>query len=338
MKNSKIAETSMQVWEESINHSLGALVDSLFPSIGLRPVATYNRLYEVRPALSRDETQDAIKQAIESAQPFMASRFGSTELRVLLKYKNRNRNTYLQRAYKMLVNIESPVWSAWEHRNIRTQSGFFPIDRQSVDYFSSMYIDAAKDIDLLGSWVRGENQFLKETENSLITKIESLEPFFSESPWTSALKDQSVLVIHPFADSIKRQYAEHRTNLFKGQQMLPEFKLTTLRPPQTLVRETEGWSSWFEGLDYLKEQVQSLDFQVALVACGAYGMPISAHLKSIGKTVIHLGGPLQLLFGITGNRWRTQPEYSKLFNEHWTCPSQQERPPGHNLVDKGVYW
>lgn len=33
-----------------------------------------------------------------------------------------------------------------------------------------------------------------------------------------------------------------------------------------------------------------------------YGFPLAAHVKHKGKQAIHLGGTLQLLFGIKGNR------------------------------------
>ena len=44
-------------------------------------------------------------------------------------------------------------------------------------------------------------------------------------------------------------------------------------------------------------------FDVAIIGCGAYGMPLAAMLKQAGKQAIHLGGATQLLFGIKGKRW-----------------------------------
>ena len=36
----------------------------------------------------------------------------------------------------------------------------------------------------------------------------------------------------------------------------------------------------------MKHSVDQIDFDIALVACGAYGLPLSTHIKSIGKKSI----------------------------------------------------
>ena len=40
------------------------------------------------------------------------------------------------------------------------------------------------------------------------------------------------------------------------------------------------------------------NFDIALIGCGAYGFPLAAFVKGIGKKAVHIGGPLQLFFGI----------------------------------------
>ena len=53
----------------------------------------------------------------------------------------------------------------------------------------------------------------------------------------------------------------------------------------------------------MKSEIDKCDYDVCLIGCGAYGFPLAAHVKHKGKQAIHLGGTLQLLFGIKGNRW-----------------------------------
>ena len=46
-----------------------------------------------------------------------------------------------------------------------------------------------------------------------------------------------------------------------------------------------------------------IDFDTAIIGCGAYGFPLAAKLKAAGKQAFHMGGATQLLFGIKGSRW-----------------------------------
>lgn len=43
-----------------------------------------------------------------------------------------------------------------------------------------------------------------------------------------------------------------------------------------------------------------INFDTAIIGCGAYGMPLAAQIKNAGRQAIHLGGAVQLLFGIKG--------------------------------------
>ena len=62
------------------------------------------------------------------------------------------------------------------------------------------------------------------------------------------------------------------------------------------------FNTWFDALDYMKSEIDKYDYDVCLIGCGAYGFPLATHVKHNGKQAIHLGGTLQLLFGIKGNR------------------------------------
>ena len=147
-----------------------------------------------------------------------------------------------------------------------------------------------------------------------------------------------MLVIHPFSDSITRQFEDNRERLFPKKNTLPDFKLDTLKAVQSLSTEGIAFKDWFEALDYMTSEALSREFDVAIVGSGAYGFPLSARLKKAGKKVIHLGGVTQILFGIKGKRWDQREAYSALYNDSWTRPSQEETPRNAGRVDKGVYW
>ena len=80
-----------------------------------------------------------------------------------------------------------------------------------------------------------------------------------------------------------------------------------------------------------------IDFDVAIIGCGAYGFPLAAKLKRAGKITIHLGGAVQILFGIKGSRW-DNGEVSKFYNEYWVRPDDKDKPQNANNVENGCYW
>ena len=67
------------------------------------------------------------------------------------------------------------------------------------------------------------------------------------------------------------------------------------------------------------------------------------YAKRMGKKGFHLGGSLQLLFGIRGKRWDNpdyNPDYNfaELINEHWVKPGTAERPANADKVEGACYW
>lgn len=125
-----------------------------------------------------------------------------------------------------------------------------------------------------------------------------------------------MLVIHPFAKSIKRQYEFHRDRIFGEYSdfILPEFaSLQVIPAVQTIAGNTGGYETWFDALKQMENEIDKADFDVALIGCGAYGFPLASYCKRIGKQGIHIGGSLQLYFGIKGKRW----DDKGLYNEFW---------------------
>ena len=65
----------------------------------------------------------------------------------------------------------------------------------------------------------------------------------------------------------------------------------------------------------LFELNKTFNFYIALVSCGGFGMILSDYIYSeLNKSTMYVGGALQLYFGIICNRWKTNPNVSKLFN------------------------
>ena len=111
-----------------------------------------------------------------------------------------------------------------------------------------------------------------------------------------------------------------------------------MRAPIVTGRRDPDGKSWFELLNEMKKEIYSKDFDVALVAAGAFSYPIAAYIKQIGKIGIHCGGGLQLFFAIMGNRWNNSPEIQRYVNEYWVRPSKEETPPTASNVENACYW
>jgi len=277
---------------------------------------------KLTPAIDGFLVAVRISGALMRGEAFLASRIGFTES-LCLSSSTTGRLSPAER--------RSRLW-----RN----AGVFPDSEQQFEEFSAAYVDAISEVDVLGV-MHGIGEALlvrKHGRDPLLTNLSALEPYLFPSPWSEHLKGLRVLVVHPFKESILRQYAEKRTSLFSDARVLPEFELRVVKPPQTLAGNSDGFTSWTHGLPDLKEKVMSERFDVAILGCGAYGLPLGAWIKRQGKACIHLGGATQILFGVTGARWREQPAFRALANDAWGPPMDSERPPGFDQVEKGCYW
>ena len=114
--------------------------------------------------------------------------------------------------------------------------------------------------------------------------------------------------------------------------------MKTLKAVQSIGNTDGQFSTWFEALDYMCEQITNIEFDVAIIGAGAYGLPLASFVKKLGKKSIHLGGATQILFGIKGHRWEQRLFFQKLFNEHWVYPLAVERPKAFQKADSGAYW
>jgi hypothetical protein len=88
----------------------------------------------------------------------------------------------------------------------------------------------------------------------------------------------------------------------------------------------------------MEEAVLKSGAQIVLIGCGGLGFPLAQRLKKAGKIVIVLGGAIQVLFGIRGERWKTHSVISQFWNKYWVYPSAAETPNGCLSVENACYW
>lgn len=290
--------------------------------------------------LDIDQVNQVIAEAIRSGEPFWAGRYGGMEMGMIAS-----------------VLEERHFGKSGEKRacmnGLCNNAGFFPNDVKLADQFADLMLACCREVDLLGTWdgLFMEDYVIREfMPDSRVTWINFLEPwqtFFlggkEKKPWSGALSGKKVLVIHPFTETIRHQYQNKREKLFTDiygkDEILPEFTLLTLKAVQTQAGAVDSrFKDWFEALQWMTEEAAGIDFDVAIIGCGAYGFPLAAEVKKMGKAAIHLGGATQLMFGIRGKRWDGYDRMETLYNESWVRPSEDERIDNLDMIENGCYW
>ena len=273
--------------------------------------------------LDHDAANQRIAALVAEAAPCLIARIGHTEGRIVGEYH------YRRGHYGRKTRHEAHQYS-----------GIFPVCKLLLDRFAGVYDQAIAQADLLGFWQTSfQAQLLAQRHPTVpLTALEALEPYLHPQPWSAALAGLRVLVVHPFAATIRQQYQAHRLDLFANPATLPAFELQVLAPPQTLAPATAGCADWCMALERLTDQVLSQRFDLALLGCGAYGLPLGAVIKASRGKAIHLGGALQVLFGIRGRRWEQMPAFAAMMNGFWVRASTAETPPAAAQVDGACYW
>lgn len=284
-----------------------------------------------RSVLNVEETSEFIRKKILSGESFMVGRYGGCENDIIASY-------YLNK------KLGFPI-SDKKFNYFCNNAGFFPPNEDLIPNFVSLMKKSALQADMLGIWNWFLEDYIIETDapNAHLTRLGSLEPWFATNPWSVALKGKKVLVIHPFTETIKHQYESNREKLFANKNTLPLFHLQVYKSVQSIAGNVPNeYSTWFEALDKMKQDISKLDFDISIIGCGAYGFPLASYVKeSLGKQAIHLAGATQLLFGIKGSRWEQgnyKDIFKNIFNEYWIRPSQNETPKKSSSIESACYW
>lgn len=289
--------------------------------------------------VSHQSASDLIKEKLLSDQPAMICRFGSVELNCVLNYQFvHQQKSLISKSIAYIKGNTIPFW--WDEETIKTMcnnAGFFPPSVELLERFSKLMLDDMQQADVLGSWLKEEKLVSQYLKNAVKVRLPDLEPYYHQHPWTEVLTGKKVLVIHPYAESITKQYA-NREKLFLDQRILPKFELKTIKAVQSIANNKTEFKTWFDAYSHMCDQISKTDFDIAIIGCGAYGFPLAAHVKRLGKKAVHLGGSTQILFGIKGKRWEDHEFISTLINENWIRPSHNEIPTNFTKVEDGCYW
>ncbi len=292
-----------------------------------------------------NKANEMICNLLKGNKPCMIARFGATELLCVTNYLGIKNKSNL---WQFIIGKKAEWW--WTDiviHNMCQWSGFYPATPENLTRFSKMMLEDIKQLDLLGCWDQHESLYEDYLQGVKRVHLRLLEPFWSTTPaWTHCLKGKRVLIVHPFSEIIESQY-KNKEKIFPNG-LLPEFTLYTIKAVQSL-GGTDKFKDWFEALQFMKDQIDTFDYDICIIGCGAYGFPLAAHVKRKGKKAFHIGGALQLLFGIRGNRWEN-PNYGvkewniptgaylNLMNDSWIRPGDAFKSKNSANVEGNCYW
>jgi hypothetical protein len=281
-------------------------------------------------------TGSFIRESLGSSKPFAMGKVGTTELMGL---------EYLYR----WIQLPWPPAASWRRpaRRLHDCSGLFPVRKEIYLRWAEEYRRALAQMDLLAQW-QPVASYLAVVEDQVLAQLAPgalrahrnfVYPLEPPASWLGDIARLRWLVVHPFEKTIRDQLAnlpslgvypeesgDDLRNRARDTRILPCPQFAYMVPPKH--------PDWFGTLAELQDRMEEIDFELALIGAGAWSLPLAVHAKNMGRKAIHLGGSLQLLFGIKGTRF----DSARIYNSHWVRPRPEERPANCHLMEKGAYW
>lgn len=274
-----------------------------------------------------------------------------------------------------LIKSNKPIDNALLYR-LQTGAGLKLTSLQDAIDYVRVYTEAVQNTTALGIWDGGMFKqaedfygFLNTHYNRQAFMAHSLEPFYymkdSSYKFDEILKGKKIAIISSHSASIEKQIREGNVEKVFDKVIIP---LTAeseagkdyviIRPPVQLGEASDGrsWKSHFEEFKIAvrTELVEELEettemgeavwkqhkkFDIVFASCGGFGMPICNFIyNELGISVVYVGGPLQLFFGVKGKRWETNEQIKKHFRDGWTSVLSEDIPVGIHHTEDGCYW
>ena len=277
-----------------------------------------------------------IANHIKSQKPFIISRFGAETILCFDYLHNKHIN------YKNMNQI------------MRNCGIYSKSNEQRVfeEYFEEV-INTIENSDCLACFQPGNiNPTICSIQKESIDKFNlieihsrSLEPFYivqqNEIPWSHYLIGKKVLVINPFVKSFQKQMNKN-FQIFKDKPIFLENQHFVYYQSFQTHGDNHIHNDWKETFSIMCKDIEKIDFDIALLGCGGYGLPLCNFIKSkLNKSAIYVGGGLQLLFGVMGGRWEQRDDWKQIIQENNTKfirPSGDELLEKRNTIENSCYW
>ena len=231
---------------------------------------------------------------------------------------------------------------------ISMNAGIYCNNIYDVKLYCQIHNNAIKNSVALASFPRlcvNQTIYYNNKYNMDLLHNRCLESFYTilenEIPWTHYLKNKKVLIINPFVESFKKQL-RNNFKMFKDKDIfLPDQEFVFYKAFNTLANN-KIHSNWYETYNIMCDEISKLDFDIALLGCGGYGLPLCNFInEKLSKSSIYIGGGLQLLFGVIGRRWDNNLIIQKIIKENnckFIRPDHNETVNNKDYVEGGCYW
>lgn len=293
--------------------------------------------------MSTIENSQYIKDIIaNSTTPFFIGRIAGIELKV----------TQIINTYQIKTDNPLNIISKTQLSELENNAGIKITSPESLITYTTSLLNAYEVCTVIAEWptdgevfaITGEGQQLISSRLPTTPKISALalEPYYFDetSSWMSALTGKRILIIHPFAKTLQKQTTKLE-KIFPDREWFKDCHLQFIQPPITLAGNHHecDWQEHYNTFINSPSFRELKDFDIALVAAGGYGMLISHHIYTkLNKSVMYIGGALQIFFGVIGKRWFDNKDIMKLVNDDWCRPEKGDKPPNFTRVEKGCYW
>ena len=285
------------------------------------------KFWKGRELMGYQDVYRKITDSIQTQEPYAVGRLGGVEANLMMWGKRMPGFFWRPDSWTLFADTAAGAINA----------GIRPRNPESYRVFARLAWDALQEVDLLGVWKTGYE--------SIILECGQPRSFFNgeiagpngenNAHWMRALKGRRVLVISPFTVTIQSQMPK-LGKVWPEMPWLAETDFNLLPFPYLIdegCRET-----WWEVYERIGKIVSAGNYDVALFGCGGLGLPFAQVAKDAGRVGIHLGGHLQLIFGIYGQRHLQQPWFRDQMNEYWVRPDKSEVPHSAKRVEGGCYW
>ena len=281
-------------------------------------------------------------------------RLGMTEMSLLLL-------TFVSRNYKLEPNVKTHIshiimsminWlystSGYYDKSVKGNNFNFDITAMNKNYFNfinhleqsvgnceitQIFIHEGFVLNLLNTYKTDFIQKYKIRNLQILNGTEfqdRIDDIFSK------MNNKKVLVISSFDGLIRQQVESGNTS--KIYDNFPTIvNLHTIKFPYCF-HNNGPHENYNETLDAIFEEIKKIEFDIAILGCGAYGHMLCHKIDTeLNKDAIYVGGSIQTLFGIISSREKTHGKIK--YNEYWITDIPVEyRPNNYKLIENGCYW
>jgi hypothetical protein len=251
-------------------------------------------------------TIDEFNDYLDTTDAFFINRLGGSDFKSYKKFLECKNNIDTIINYLSIWNGYYDTSTNYKQRKlnlINFYNNLFFIYRNNKISYNACY------------FIEQNNNFVSDLNTKYIDyHFINESKYFFENILIKKYNNKKILIVSPFVDLIKQQTLK-LNKLYNNDDI--NFEFVYLQTIITYLNEDTNQyiniphNNFFETIEYYKNEISKLDFDVALLGCGTYAHFIGEHIKNIGKKAFYVGGVLQVFFGVYGDLHLKNKRY------HW---------------------